>query len=166
MFFTIFVGKYLGLNTLNYTFMKKILLVAALVLGFAAAATAQPRAVGIRGGYGIELSYQHNLGYNFIEADLGLAGSDFNIAATYNWSLLQFGDGFNVYAGPGAALGFGSGFFNIGVAGQVGLEYTFSFPLQLSLDIRPQLGITSIKNYGASFHSWGWYPCLGIRYAF
>ena len=54
--------------------MKKIILVAALVLGFAAAAVAQPRALGLRGGYGVELSYQHTLGENFLEADLGLGG--------------------------------------------------------------------------------------------
>ena len=54
--------------------MKKIILVAALVLGFAAAAAAQPRALGLRGGYGVEASYQHTLGSNFVEADLGLYG--------------------------------------------------------------------------------------------
>ena len=41
--------------------MKKIILVAALVLGFAVAAVAQPRAIGIRGGFGAGLSYQHTV---------------------------------------------------------------------------------------------------------
>ncbi len=149
--------------------MKKILLVAALVLGFAVAASAQPRAIGIRGGYGVELSYQHNLGANFLEADLGLnTFNALNVAATYNFSLAQFGDGFNFYAGPGAAVGIGFGkaaHFNVGVAGQVGLEYIFNFPLQLSIDLRPQIGIGIVEG-GVGLGFWGWYPSLGIRYAF
>ncbi len=149
--------------------MKKILIVAALMLGFAVAAVAQPRALGIRGGYGVELSYQHALGSNFIEADLGLnTFNALNVAATYNFSIAQFGGGFNFYAGPGAAVGIGFGeasHFNVGLAAQVGLEYIFNFPLQLSLDLRPQLGV-AIVNEGVGLGFWGWFPCLGIRYAF
>ena len=73
-----------------------------------------------------------------------------------------------VYAGPGAALGiaFGNpGAFNIAAAGQVGLEYTFWFPLQLSLDIRPQLGLWT-GGGTAGFYFGGWCPALGIRYRF
>ena len=157
--------------------MKKIILVAALVLGFAAAAAAQPRALGLRGGYGAEISYQHTLGENFLEANLGLgAFNGLNVAATYNWMLAQpdwtsRGE-WGVYAGPGAALGLGFGevgYFNVGVAGQVGLEYTFWFPLQLSLDLRPQLGLVTASSGGvsvSSFGLWGWYPSLGVRYKF
>ncbi len=158
--------------------MKKILLIAALVLGFAAVASAQPRAIGIRGGYGVELSYQHTLGSeNFLEADLGLAGTSFNLAGIYNFHLTEFGEGFKVYGGPGAAVGMGAGHFNLGIAGQLGIEYTFNFPLQLSLDLRPQLGLGFISGAADSdsasdarsiikFTCWGWYPSLGIRYAF
>ena len=151
--------------------MKKIILVAALVLGFAAAAAAQPRAIGIRGGFGAGVSYQHTVGANFIDADLGF-GNGLNLAATYNWMLAQpqwtsRGE-WGVYAGPGAALGLGFGdasFFNIGVAGEVGLEYTFWFPLQLSVDIRPQLGLVTAGGASA-FGLWGWYPTLAVRYRF
>ncbi len=142
--------------------MKKILLIAALVLGFAAAASAQPKALGIRGGYGVELSYQHYIGgSDFIEADLGLGDFKyFNAAATYNFSIAEFGDGFKFYAGPGVALGLGE-YLHLGIAGQAGIEYNFSFPLQLSLDVRPQLGLVN-----QAFGIWGWYPHLGIRYQF
>ena len=147
--------------------MKKIILIAAMVLGFAVAAVAQPRAVGLRGGYGVELSYQHTLGENFVEANLGLTGFNaLNVAATYNWTVAQpqwtsKGE-WGVYAGPGAALGVGfgnPGTFNVAAAGQVGLEYTFWFPLQLSIDFRQHIGI------GNGF----WCPSsvgLGIRYRF
>ena len=47
--------------------MKKIILVAAMVLGFALAASAQPRAVGGKIGWGMEASYQHTIGEeNFV----------------------------------------------------------------------------------------------------
>lgn len=143
--------------------MKRIILAAALVLGFAVAASAQPKALGIRGGYGVELSYQHYVGgeANFIEADLGLGDFKFlNVAATYNFMISQFGDGFGFYAGPGLAVGLGES-LHIGVAGQCGIEYNFDFPLQLSLDVRPQLGLVN-----EAFGIWGWYPHLGIRYKF
>ena len=151
--------------------MKKIILSVALVLGFAIAATAQPRALGARIGYGVDLSYQHTIkDANFIEADLGLGDFAFlNLAATYNFMIANpawTDEGkWGFYAGPGVALGAGSGVFNVGVAGQVGLEYTFEFPLQLSLDIRPQLGLVSVGEV-SKFGIWGWYPHLGVRYRF
>ena len=159
--------------------MKKIILIAALALGFAVAATAEnpiekkfggkTRALGLRGGYGFELSYQHSLGENFVEADLGLWGfNTLNAVATYNWMLAQpqwtdRGE-WGVYAGPGANLGVGfNGWFNVAVCGQVGLEYTFWFPLQLSVDIRPALGFSTGDK---PFYFGGFYPALSVRYKF
>lgn len=147
--------------------MKKIILIAAMVLGFAVAASAQPRAIGVRIGNGGEISYQHSLGNNFLEVDGGLGlGFDgvFNVGATgiYNFMISEFGDGFGFYAGPGASVGLGLGdanYFTLGVAGMIGIEYTFDFPLQLSLDFRQHIGI------GNGF----WAPSsigLGVRYRF
>jgi hypothetical protein len=146
--------------------MKKIALIAAMVLGFAFAASAQPKAIGLRFGYGAELSYQHNIsGANFLEADLGLGDFKYaNISAIYNFMIAQpawtdRGE-WGFYAGPGFAAGFGDE-LRIGLAGQCGLQYKFWFPLQVSLDIRPQLGLVNQE-----FGIWGWYPHLGVRYAF
>ena len=152
--------------------MKKIILVAAMVLGFAVAASAQPRALGVRAGNGGEVSYQHQLGANFLEVDGGLGlGFDgtFNVGATgvYNFMIAQpdwtdRGD-WGFYAGPGASVGLGLGennYLTLGAAGMVGLEYTFWFPLQLSIDFRQHIGIGN----GAL-----WTPssvALGIRYCF
>ncbi len=152
--------------------MKKIILVAAMVLGFAVAASAQPRALGLRGGWGAELSYQHGFGADFLQADLGL--NTFNSvhgSVIYNFMIAQpawtsRGE-WGFYAGPGAAVGmsFGTGnddgYFHVAAAGMVGLEYTFWFPLQLSLDLKPTLGF----GFGHGFH-WGVMPALGIRYRF
>lgn len=153
--------------------MKKIILVAALVLGFATAASAQPRAIGVRVGNGGEVSYQHQLGVNFLEVDGGLGlGFDgtFNVGATgiYNFMIAQpawtdRGE-WGFYAGPGATVGLGVGetnYFALGAAGMVGLEYTFWFPLQLSIDFKQFVGI----GIGNGF----WAPSsigLGIRYRF
>jgi hypothetical protein len=150
--------------------MKKIILVAALVLGFAVAASAQPRAIGLRGGWGAELSYQHGFGADFLQADLGLNTFDsVHGSVVYNFMIAQpawtsRGE-WGFYAGPGAAVGMKlgnsetDGYFHIAAAGMVGLEYTFWFPLQLSLDFRQHIGI------GNGF----WCPSsvgLGVRYKF
>ena len=85
--------------------MKKTLILLAALLGFAVAATAQPRALGVRAGYGGELSYQHSLGNNFAEFDLGWFAKGFDVAAIYDFIVAGTGE-VNVYAGPGAQVGF------------------------------------------------------------
>ena len=71
--------------------MKRIILIAALALGVAFAAAAQPRAIGVRLGYGGEISYQHTLGgANFVEANLGSLGFwGLDISSTYNFIIAQ-----------------------------------------------------------------------------
>ena len=57
--------------------MKKLFFIAILALGISAFATAQTndKAIGIRGGWGTELSYQQPLsGSTRLEVDLGLPG--------------------------------------------------------------------------------------------
>ena len=156
--------------------MKKFLLMAVLAIGFATTASAQARAIGLRLGNGGEISYQHTLNKNFLEVDGGLGlGFDgvFNVGATgiYNFMIAQpqwtdRGE-WGFYAGPGATVGLGLGndgsnFLNVSAAGMLGLEYTFWFPLQLSLDFRQHLGL--------GFGGHGFYNmssiCLGIRYRF
>ena len=157
--------------------MKRIILIAALVFGVAVAATAQPRAVGGRLAYGLEASYQHYVGgENFVEANLGFCYfSALNATATYNFMIAQpawtaRGE-WGFYAGPGASVGLdliGRSEFVFGVVGQVGLEYTFWFPLQLSVDLRPQIGFAA-GNGGACFYTegmFGFVPTIGVRYRF
>lgn len=145
--------------------MKKLIAILAGVLAFAAVASAQPRAIGIRAGYGGELSYQHSLGSNFLEADLGFLGSAHGVYVTgiYDFVLAQAGI-VNFYVGPGVQLGFynydGVSSFNAGIAGQLGLEFELpSIPLNISLDWRP----TYYFNVGG--FDWQGFA-LGIRYRF
>ena len=151
--------------------MKKIILAAALVLGFAVAASAQPRAIGVRIGNGGEISYQHSMGSNFLEVDgglgLGLVDDVFNVGATgiYNFMISEFGNGFGFYAGPGAGVGLALGDVNylaLSAAGMVGIEYNFNFPLQISLDFRQHIGIGFSGNGIWAPSSIG----LGLRYQF
>jgi hypothetical protein len=151
--------------------MKKIILAAALVLGFAVAASAQPRAIGVRIGNGGEISYQHSMGSNFLEVDgglgLGLVDDVFNVGATgiYNFMISEFGNGFGFYAGPGAGVGLALGEVNylaLSAAGMVGIEYNFNFPLQISLDFRQHIGIGFSGNGIWAPSSVG----LGLRYQF
>ena len=149
--------------------MKKIVTIIAAVLCFAAVASAQPRAIGVRATYGAELSYQHTLGgANFVEADLGWAGNvGFNLAGIYNFVIGSVNN-FNFYAGPGAALSLYSYTqdetaktgLGLGIAGQLGAEYEFAIPLTLSLDWRPVFNF--LGNTGFGWHS----IALGIRYRF
>ena len=161
--------------------MKKIILMAVLALGITIAANAQPRAIGGRLAYGVEASYQHTVqGADFVEANLGLFGfGSLNATATYNFMIAQpawtdRGE-WGFYAGPGASLGYHfANAVTISAVGQVGLEYTFWFPLQLSVDLRPQIGIAAGKNIGpngqdVAFYTGGLFvfvPTIGVRYRF
>ena len=148
--------------------MKKLIIVVIAALGLAVTAMAQPRALGVRVTYGAEISYQHALGSNFLEADLAQFGNRIYLTGVNEFIFENEGN-FNFYAGPGAQLGFASytnedgnkGLaFGAGVVGQIGAEYNFaSIPLQMSLDWRPCFSIT-----GGGF---GWQGfALGIRYSF
>ena len=129
------------------------------------------RAIGVRGGgvigYGGEISYQHPVsGANRIEFDLGLWKSHLYLSGIYQWvwDLSELADGFNWYAGFGpqvALFGGDNGGLGVGVAGQVGIEYNFNIPLQLSLDYRPGFNIIGHSTGGV----WDG-VALGIRYKF
>ena len=150
--------------------MKKIIVIALSLVAFAAVASAQPRALGIRATYGAELSYQHTLGgSNFAEFDLGWAGnSGFNLAGIYDF-VIGGSDNFNFYAGPGARFGMynwhdeannASMKASLAIAGQLGVEYQFGgIPFNISLDWQP-----SWDFLGTGF---GWSSfALGFRYRF
>ena len=157
--------------------MKKKLLLVAVVLGFATAAMAQPRAIGGRLGKNLEFSYQHSMsGQNYFQIDAGLINyySGIEAVGTYNWIFAtpQWGDygSWEWFAGVGAGLGYNwhignaywkyrsynahdyyydAGHFYLGAAGNIGLSFTFPFNLQLSVDYRPMLGVSLGEYYYA-----------------
>ena len=140
--------------------MKKIIAVCVLTVWSVGAVNAQ--SLGARLGYGVELSYQHLLGDNRLELDLGL--SDFagglNLAGTYQW-VKPLEDNFSWYYGVGAGLALWDNIFGLAALGQLGIEYNFSSaPIQLSLDWRP--GLTIVPSVGF----WATSVGFGIRYRF
>ena len=147
--------------------MKKMLLIAALIVGFAGFASAQVdgKAIGLRFGNGAEVSYQHPLSdANRLEFDLGLGswgygGVYVNGVYQWVWDLSELAPGFNWYAGVGGALGINNG-LGLGVLGQIGIEYNFNIPIQLSLDWRPAVYIVPGTYFGYDG------VALGVRYKF
>ncbi|WP_040281993.1 hypothetical protein [Psychroserpens damuponensis] len=160
--------------------MKKLFLVAIALIGFAIvnAQDISENAIGLRlgdsDGFGAEVSYQRALGdNNRVEIDLGLRSGNgydgFKLAGIYQW-VWQLDGAFNWYAGAGGGLGSYS-FDNVPsgvddsetfffVAGDIGIEYNFDFPLQLSLDARPELGFGDYRD-DLDFDI-----ALGVRYRF
>ena len=169
--------------------MKKLLFVAILAVAGVAAAVAQPRAIGLNIGYGLDVSYQHSLGEaNMIDLSVNLPCFDgIGAQATYDW-INPFGTAipwnekgewnWSLGAGAGAGLdGFkymSHGLCNwyVGAVGHVGVSYNFWFPLQLSLDWRPNIGVhalsTEVGTSGIEFNATGLYSgiTLGVRYLF
>lgn len=163
--------------------MKKTLFSIVFFLGIVAAVQAQeisPNAIGIRvgdkDGFGTEVNYQRALGENN-RLELGLGWRSANnfdairFTGIYQWVWKLDGD-FNWYAGVGAAVGsfdFDDGFVGnrdldelfVNAAGNIGIEYNFDFPLLLSLDFRPEIGITNDIDDDLEFDI-----ALGIRYQF
>ena len=161
------------------TIMKKYLLIAVLAIA-SIAAYAQPRAVGVNLGYGAAVSYQHSFGEaNMLDVSVTIP-QFYGIGAivTYDW-IDPFGatvpwnnkGEWHWYMGVGAAggiYGFLQPFWYAGVAGQFGIEYDFWFPLQLSLDWRPNIGVLGANGGGIGFNTAGLYDgiSLGVRYKF
>lgn len=165
--------------------MRKVILSAFMLLGLAFSAQAQDiskNALGLRlgdnDGFGGEISYQRGLSKNNrLELDLGWRDSNkvdaFKLTGIYQW-VWNIDGGFNWYAGVGGGLvswsfdappGYdgddsGTALF---AAGDIGIEYNFDIPLQLSLDFRPELYFNSDDwrddNFGPDI-------ALGIRYRF
>ena len=142
--------------------MKKSALLILLVIGVGVQANAQEiskNAIGIRlsesNGFGPEVNYQRALG-DANRLELGLAWhserywEDVKFTAIYQW-VWNIDGGFNWYAGPGLGAGIESfdryyddnkdseafAFFT----GDVGIEYSFDFPLLVSFDFRPQVNL-------------------------
>lgn len=164
--------------------MKKFVIIIALALGFAVAASAQPKAIGGQLFYTPEVSYQHYVrNSDFLQFNVGMESwtNGVRFAGTYNFVFAQPAwtprGTWSWYAGPGVALGStahyesdekhldnGNKFF-AGLTAQVGLEYQFWFNLQLAADLRPVLGISNSKFYSEGLY-FGFVPCVSVRYLF
>ena len=162
--------------------MKKVIVSAVLFVGAVLSSQAQDiskNSIGLRlgdnDGFGAEISYQRRLTpINRLEFDLGWRNSDevdaIKLAGMYQW-VWNIDKGLNWYAGAGGGIGSWSysneGESNNGsfvfISGNLGIEYQFDFPLQLTLDVRPEIYLLSgdyrETNFGPDL-------ALGIGYQF
>jgi len=132
--------------------MKKTSLLAIILVATCTVAMAQPRAIGGRLGLSAGPSYQHQIGKKtMIQADVDMLAYAYGIqgTVTFNWIVpIKSWEkaNWNLLAGVGAGGGWEvwnkwkSGYGFVGVAGMVGLEWNFKFPLQLSVEYRPVIG--------------------------
>lgn len=141
---------------------------------------AQTHAIGLRfgggDGFGTEISYQQYIaGPNRMELNLGFFDSQwidgFKLTGLFEW-VHPMADGFYWYAGVGAGVGNrdwndGHPFFDddddsegifMDADALLGIEYNFPIPLQLSLDLRPEIGLIN-DDFDMGFG-------LGVRYVF
>ncbi len=157
--------------------MRKLLLVIVASVALASVAAAQPKAIGVRiGNYGVDVSYENYAGENdFLEFELGLDNvfntEAFHFDGVYNFMIAhpdwtpegQWG----FYVGPGASVavwdnGKSENVVYAGLLGNVGLEYIFDFPLQISMSLRPRLMFGDGKVRRNGLLTLG----LGVRYMF
>lgn len=145
--------------------MKKSILIMLLIAGFGWQATSQEiakNAIGLRlgdnDGFGPEVNYQRALGdNNRLELGFGWHSKRYwdavKFTGIYQW-VWNIDGGFNWYAGPGAGVGLVSYDYDYDddypfyrdkkseafafITGDIGIEYSFDFPLLLSFDFRPQ----------------------------
>ena len=149
--------------------MRRIL-ITLCIMAFAVSAYSQPRSAGIRLGVtGVEADYHHSIKKNqFLECGLGMDWGvnakgvpGMKATAIYNfiWANPAWTDKgkWAIYSGPGLSMGYvhdnvhykveqeivhyNDGGFMLGICVQAGVEYTFWFPLQLSIDLRPNIGM-------------------------
>jgi hypothetical protein len=165
--------------------MKKLIFSAVMLLGLVFSAEAQDvskNALGLRlgdnDGFGGEISYQRRLSSNNrLELDLGWRDNKnydaYKLVGVYQW-FWNIDAGFYWFAGIGGGIGSysidkvppgfdgdDSGTFLV-AAGDIGIEYNFDIPLQISLDIRPEL------YFGDEFRDDNFGPdiALGLRFQF
>lgn len=125
-------------------------------------------------GYGAEISFQTPFKVNRAELDLGWGNGShrdsWTLTGLYQW-IMPIESGFYWYLGAGPAIGYwdedkddhfdNDGGLYIAASLNAGAEYKFKeVPLQISLDLRPELGL--INRWDAVGGGLG----LSVRYCF
>ncbi|MFI3298288.1 MAG: hypothetical protein R3Y49_00655 [Rikenellaceae bacterium] len=161
--------------------MRKFLLtvvVACMALFSTASASAQDegfslsgaRAVGLRFGPDLSISYQQNFREAmFLEANLSFPYSfgGFGVDVTNNWLFNIGSSNFNWYAGVGAGVGFNwtTSYFELDLIPRIGIEYNFSgAPLQIAADYKPAIGFIFGGDSAVGFAGYNF--GLALRYRF
>ena len=160
--------------------MKKLFATLILVCAVISVSLAQPRAIGGRIGYNLEASYQHAIASrNMFDITAGASNVWNGWAYTeancmFDW-IFNINGGWNWYVGPGVGLGFAYGRnwsdngynpFRLNVGGQIGFEYQFGIPLNLSIDWRPMFNVFGFTNNAYPIYNSFYSVAIGVRYRF
>lgn len=101
--------------------------------------------------------------FSRIHANVSFGGNgatDFGVDAIWDFIYRPLGgEAFQWYLGAGPFLGFGD-IFSLGVAGEIGLQYNFNFPMSLSIDYRPAFRLVEDTDFDAGGFG------LNVRYRF
>ena len=160
--------------------MKHTIFILAILLLSCRSGGAQVpgKALGVRVSFaqdeksfaGGEFSFQKDVG------KIGRRETDFGWWSSNQWDVMKFTGlrqwkiihkkRFNVYGGAGLGIGyimypFASNDFFATADLDMGLDYTFGFPIQIALDWRPEW--TIINNFGTRL---GWDVGFAIRFGF
>jgi hypothetical protein len=174
--------------------MKRLIVMALIFSSGAVSVNAQEireNAIGLRlgenDGFGGEVTYQRALKEsNRLEFDLGWRDSGrfdaVKAIGLYQW-VWNIQDNFNWYAGPGVGIGawrFDDNGYNYHngdhystngsfavLTGDIGIEYLFDIPLQLSLDFRPEFYLGDKRgDFDGNYNNFGPDLALGVRFTF
>jgi hypothetical protein len=129
--------------------MKKILFTLLVMVGFFQFNQAQE--IGIRFGDAVGGNYAVDgvislAGFSRIHADVSF-GDGVGVEALWDFIYKPLGE-FNWYVGVGAFAFLGDP-FQLGVSGELGLEYHFDFPLAIGADWRPSFRIVDDTHFSA-----------------
>jgi opacity protein-like surface antigen len=155
-------------------YLKTLLIVSFLAIASSVSAQQLSKnsigfRVGHNDGFGGELSYQRYLDFDKrIELDLGMRERDnvdiFKVVGLYQ-SVRVIDDNLRWYGGLGGGYasyetqGFDGNY--IFVAANAGIEYTFNFPVAISLDVQPEVSLNDDFYDVIAFDI-----ALGVRYRF
>ena len=142
--------------------MKKLLTILAVILIVGSTVNAQELGVrfGVATGGNVAIDGVFGIGsWKRIHSDVSF-GDGVGIDLLWDFAYKQLGgEAFNWYAGVGPFTWLGSP-FQLGVAGEIGIEYRFRYPISLSLDWRPSFII--IENTDFDLGVFG----LNLRFVF
>ena len=154
-----------------------------MICAIAGAAIAQPRAIGARIGGNVEFSYQHDLAGGAMFVDLTAGAHNYwnswgsvQVTSMFDWVWGIGASNWNWFVGPGVGVSFNygkswsdNGYLPVGLAlgGQIGVEYQFSVPLNISLDWRPMVNVLSfVRGNSYPIYNNFYSVALGLRYRF
>ncbi len=143
--------------------MKKLLVIVAMFMMCATITTAQE--LGIRwgdvSGGDVAIDAVFGMGqFTRTHADLSF-GNGVGIDLLWDFIYKPLGqEAFNWYAGVGPYAVFDTPNTNLGVMGELGLEYKFDFPMSVSADWRPSFRIVDNTDFSAGGFG------LNVRYVF